>query len=345
MRDPLRDGVGTLMRRTTLCYHPRMPRIRCPKCSQAYDIPAQIAVKLPTSIATCGCGEWLCGNREQILARFASEGSIPEIDLASFRIEDVAPAERVEARDEDPFDTSASRSVRVIARGANESVNTVFTIDREPLWIGRRGCHVEIDDAELSIRHCSIVRRGDQLVVRDNDSHTGTFFNGEQIEEAVVADGTHLLRVGSALLCIEPMEGTGTPVEPIVLREDELLEASPQLMKKLLERAAKAQAARSPSLAKRLVLICTAGSLIGQEFEVGPLGLVVGREGDVRVPDEFLSRKHFSILFDAEGVLRIRDMGSRNGTFLNTLPARDTRVRPGDQIKAGVNEFRVEERE
>lgn len=334
-----------LIGRATLCYDPRMPRIRCPKCSQAYDIPAQTAVRLPTSIATCGCGELLCGNREQILARFASEGSIPEIDLAAFRIEDVAPAARAEAREEDPFDTAQPRSVRVIARGANESVNTVFTIDREPLWIGRRGCHVEIDDAELSIRHCSIVRRGDQLLVLDHDSHTGTFFDGEQIDEAVVGDGTHLLRAGSALLCIEPTMETGRPVEAIALREDDLLEASPQLMKKLLERAAKAQAAQLPVAPKRLVLICTAGSLRGQEFEVGPLGLVVGREGDVRVPDEFLSRKHFSIFFDAEGILRIRDMGSRNGTFLNTLPARDTRVRPGDQIKAGVNEFRVEERE
>ncbi len=333
------------MRRATLCYDPPMPRIRCPKCSQAYDIPAQIAVKLPTSIATCDCGEWLCGNREQILARFASEGNIPSIDLAAFRIEDAASTQPVEARDEDPFDTSPPRSVRVIARGANESINTVFTIDREPLWIGRRGCHVEIDDAELSIRHCSILRRGAQLLVRDNDSHTGTFFNGEQVDEAVIDEGTHLLRVGAALLCLEPTNAPGKPVEPIVLREDELLEASPQLMKKLLERAAKAQAAHASTTPKRLVLICTAGSLNGQEFEVGPLGLVVGREGDVRVPDEFLSRKHFSIFFDAEGILRIRDMGSRNGTFLNTLPARDTRVRPGDQIKAGVNEFRVEERE
>lgn len=338
-------SARAFIRSATLCYDPRMPRIRCPKCSQAYDIPAQIAVKLPTSIATCGCGEWLCGNREQILSRFATEGSIPEIDLASFRIEDAFPAEREAARDGDPFDTSQPRSVRVIARGANESVNTVFTIDHEPLWIGRRGCHVEIDDAELSIRHCSIVRRGDQLLVVDNDSHTGTFFNGEQVDEAVVGEGTHLLRAGSALLCIEPTSEQGTAVGQIELREDDLLEASPQLMKKLLERAAKAQAAQSSASSKRLILICTAGSLKGQEFEVGPLGLVVGREGDVRVPDEFLSRKHFSIFFDAEGVLRIRDMGSRNGTFLNTLPARDTRVRPGDQIKAGVNEFRVEERE
>ncbi len=322
-----------------------MPRIRCPKCSQAYDIPPQLAVQLPTSIATCGCGEWLCGNRERILARFTLEGSIPEIDLAQFRIEDVASQPLVAAFDEEPFDTSRPRNVRIIARGTNETINTVFSIDREPLWIGRRGCHVELDDAELSIRHCSIARRGDKLIVRDNDSHTGTYLNGEQVDEAVIVEGTHLLRAGSALLCIESTDAPGQPVNPILLGEDDLLEASPQLMKKLLERAAKAQAAQATAGPRRLVLVCTAGPLKGEEHEVGPLGLVVGREGDVRVPDEFLSRKHFSISFDEEGILRVRDLGSRNGTFLNTLPARNTRVRTGDQIKAGVNEFRVEERE
>lgn len=322
-----------------------MPRIRCPKCSQAYDIPPQIAVQLPTSVATCGCGEWLCGNRERILARFAVEGIVPEIDLATYRIEDSAPGPLAAAVEQEPFDTSHPKSVRVIARGANESINTVFTIDREPLWIGRRACHVEIDDAELSIRHCSIVRRGDQLIVRDNDSHTGTCFDGEPIDEAVVGDGTHLLRVGSALVCIEPTGEAGSPVGPLPLREDDLLEASPQLMKKLLERGAKAQAAQASSATKRLFIVCTAGPLKGQEYEVGPLGLIVGREGDVRVPDEFLSRRHFSVTFDEEGTLRVRDLGSRNGTFLNTLPARNTKARPGDQIKAGVNEFRVEERE
>jgi len=317
-----------------------MPRIRCPKCSQAYDIPPQVAVQLPTSVATCGCGEWLCGNRERILARFAVDGTVPEIDLANFRVEDSAPVPGVAPAPDAPLDTSKPRSVRVIARGSNASINTVFMIDREPLWIGRRGCHVELDDAELSIRHCSIVRRGDTLFVRDNDSHTGTYFDGEAVDEALVGEGTHLLRAGSALVCFELTDTPGAPVEQIPLREDDLLEASPQLMKKLLERAAKAQAAP-----KRLVLVCTAGPLKGQEHEVGPLGLVVGREGDVRVPDEYLSRRHFSVSFDEEGALRVHDLGSRNGTFLNTLPARNTRIRQGDQIKAGVNEFRVEERE
>ena len=65
------------------------------------------------------------------------------------------------------------------------------------------------------------------------------------------------------------------------------------------------------------------GPLDGQEFEIPPSGLVVGREGHVRVPDEFLSRRHFEVVPEADGTIRVRDLGSRNGTFLNTLPARE----------------------
>jgi ABC transport system ATP-binding/permease protein len=64
----------------------------------------------------------------------------------------------------------------------------------------------------------------------------------------------------------------------------------------------------------------------------------------VQVPDEFLSRKHFEVLADPDGTVRVRDLGSRNGTFLNTLPARNTKVQRGDEIRAGVNRFRIEQR-
>ncbi len=75
-----------------------------------------------------------------------------------------------------------------------------------------------------------------------------------------------------------------------------------------------------------------------------PTGLIVGREGHVRVPDEFLSRKHFEVVPDPDGIVRVRDLGSRNGTFLNTLPARNTKVHAGDEIRAGLNRFRIERR-
>ncbi len=314
-----------------------MPQIRCPKCGQAYDIPGVIAVRLPNSIATCHCGEWLSGSKAAVLARLVDLDQIREIDMKPYRV-DASPQPHAEAHSEPMIAASRPRSIRIVARGTKESVNTVFTIHEHPLWIGRKGCHVELAEAELSIRHCSIAVRGDKLVLRDADSHMGTFLDGHPIGEAVIEEGVHLLRAGSALVSVEPTEERGLPVEPITFDSSSVVEEASLAAK------ARSMSTTEPAAAARVVLICVEGPLAGQEFEIPQSGLVVGREGHVRVPDEFLSRRHFEVARDEDGIVRVRDLGSRNGTFLNTLPARNTKVHTGDEIRAGVNRFKIEQR-
>jgi len=314
-----------------------MPLIRCPKCGQAYDVPGVIAVRLPNSIATCHCGEWLSGSKAAVLARLIDVNQIREIDMAPYRV-DANAQPQAETRSEPEAAPARPRSVRIAARGADESVNTIFTIYQHPLWIGRKGCHIELAEAELSIRHCSISVRGEALIVRDADSHMGTFLDGQSIDEAVIEDGVHLLRVGSALVSVEPTEEPGLPVEPIALDSTSVVDES-QLAQKV-----RSSRTTQPAAVSRVVLICVEGPLVGQEFEIPPTGLVVGREGHVRVPDEFLSRRHFEVVREEDGTVRVRDLGSRNGTFLNTLPARNTKIHTGDEIRAGVNRFKIEQR-
>lgn len=315
-----------------------MPLIRCQKCGQAYDVPGVVAVRLPNSIATCvQCGEWLSGSKAALLARLLNPSEIKEIDLGPYRVDESSPAASAAPAASAPAPSGAPRSIRIIARGAKESANTVFTIGEHPLWIGRKACHVELSEAELSLRHCSISLRGDELVLRDADSHMGTFLDGQQITEAVIGDGVHLVRVGSALISIEPTEERGKIVEPIAVDSSGVGDES-DVFRKLQQRADEARNDGRP------VLVCVEGPLSGQEFEIPITGLIVGREGHVRVPDEFLSRRHFEVLPDPDGSIRVRDLGSRNGTFLNTLPAKDTKVHRGDEIRAGVNRFRIEHR-
>ena len=314
---------------------PRMPLIRCPKCGQAYDVPGVVAVRLQSSIATCHCGEWLSGSKAAVLARVLDADQIREIDMKPYRVD---PTEEPQAEKQELREApSRARSVHIIARGAKESLDTIFTLFEHPLWFGRKGCHVELSEAELSIRHCSIFVSGNNLVIRDADSHMGTFLDGQQVEEAVIDEGTHLLRIGSALISIEPTEESGVPVHPIALDPSAVTDES-QLAQKL-----RSSRTTQPA-ATRAVLVCIEGPLKGQEFEIPPAGLVVGREGHVRVPDEFLSRRHFEVVRDEQGTIRVRDLGSRNGTFLNTLPAKNTKVHQGDEITAGVNRFRIENR-
>ena len=316
-----------------------MPLIRCPKCGQGYDVPGAIAVRLPNSIATCHCGEWLAGSKAAVLARMLGPDGIKEIDLSPYRTTEAlsSPFEEISEPEPEPSGPPLPMSIRVIARGARASVNTVFEIGEHPLWIGRKGCHVELEEAELDIRHCSISARGTHLVVRDADSHMGTYLDGQKIKEAVIGDGVHLLRVGTALVSIEPTETAGVSVRPIALADRDVFDDSAL---RVLEDRARDEAVSDG----RALLICISGPLDGQEFEIPPTGLTVGREGHVRVPDEFLSRKHFEVVPGDDGSFRVRDLGSRNGTFLNTLPARNTKVQRGDEIRAGVNRFKIERR-
>ncbi len=316
-----------------------MPLIRCPKCGQAYDVPGVVAVRLPNSIATCHCGEWLSGSKAAVLARLLNPDQIKEIDLQPYRVDAVMDETSIAPRKKEEAEPPPQpRSVRVIARGAHESLNTVFTIGSHPLWIGRKGSHIELPGSELDIRHCSICVRGRDLVVRDADSHMGTFLDGQKIKEAVIPEGVHLLRVGSALVSIEPTDEQGTIVDPVELNTNEFLADSAEID------AFRARVSEQAQEMKRMILVCIDGPLSGQEFEIPPTGLVVGREGQVRVNDEFLSRRHFEVFAEPDGTIRVRDLGSRNGTFLNTLPAHNTKVQSGDEIRAGVHRFRVEHR-
>lgn len=315
-----------------------MPLIRCPKCGQAYDVPGVVAVRLPSSIATCHCGEWLAGSKAAVLARMLNPEEIKQIDLQPYRVaaNDVAAPHAPQAQTLAP--PSKPRSVRVIARGAKGSVNAIFTIGAHPLWIGRKGCHIDLEASDLDLRHCSIGVHGEQLVVRDANSHMGTFLDGQRVRESVIEDGVHLLRAGAALVSIEPTDEPGRPVEPLELNTNEFL-ADPAAIEAIRAAEAERQAQK-----KRMMLVVIDGPLLGQEFEIPPTGLVVGREGHVRVDDEFLSRRHFEVLVDTEGAVRIRDLGSRNGTFLNSMPAHNTKVHSGDEIRAGVHRFRIEDR-
>jgi hypothetical protein len=66
-------------------------------------------------------------------------------------------------------------------------------------------------------------------------------------------------------------------------------------------------------------------------------GLTIGREeGDIRIEDLLVSRRHAAIEIDADGVPFLRDLDSTNGTFLNgALLIAPARLRDGDDIRIG----------
>jgi hypothetical protein len=94
-----------------------------------------------------------------------------------------------------------------------------------------------------------------------------------------------------------------------------------------------------------LLLVMTAG-MDRREFKLLPGGppVIVGRGADAnfKIEAPLLSRRHFEVRFDEHNGLEISDLKSANGTFVNGLPAQKAPLRPGDVIRAGDIEIRVD---
>ena len=77
-----------------------------------------------------------------------------------------------------------------------------------------------------------------------------------------------------------------------------------------------------------------------ERWDIDEEPIVVGRSGQARISiqDEGLSRRHFLILPDAEGY-SIKDLSSRNGTWLDGHRVTSRKLRHNDRILAGNTLF------
>jgi pSer/pThr/pTyr-binding forkhead associated (FHA) protein len=87
------------------------------------------------------------------------------------------------------------------------------------------------------------------------------------------------------------------------------------------------------------------GPLSGETIEVRGGKLFIGREEDchLRPNSEFVSRHHCALLLD-DYTLRIRDLGSKNGTFVNgrRIGSAETILLHDDVISIGETTFLID---
>lgn len=72
--------------------------------------------------------------------------------------------------------------------------------------------------------------------------------------------------------------------------------------------------------------------------------MIIGRTADaaVRIDHALVSRQHAELWRDAAGRFHVRDLNSRNGTFVNGLPVSDHALATGDQIGIGTYSLTIE---
>ena len=95
------------------------------------------------------------------------------------------------------------------------------------------------------------------------------------------------------------------------------------------------------------VLVCTAGDLLGQVWEIPEEGTVeIGRADSnaIVLPDDGVSRFHARVMYE-EGALWLQDAGSRNGVFHNNRRVTGhQKLKPGDDVSVALHTFKVRSR-
>lgn len=98
-------------------------------------------------------------------------------------------------------------------------------------------------------------------------------------------------------------------------------------------------------MGKHPQLMVMTGKLAGQRFSVPAAGLRLGRSrsNDIHIADEELSRNHCLFELESSGALRVIDLASANGTFVNSeqLGGEACVLKTGDIIEAGTSILKV----
>ncbi|GAB4148229.1 MAG: hypothetical protein Tsb009_21860 [Planctomycetaceae bacterium] len=83
--------------------------------------------------------------------------------------------------------------------------------------------------------------------------------------------------------------------------------------------------------------IIQSGKHTGKRLSLSEKVIVIGRDENcqIRLNSEDVSRKHCRMEISPDGIT-VRDLGSRNGTFVNELAVvEETKLSPGDQLRVG----------
>ena len=84
------------------------------------------------------------------------------------------------------------------------------------------------------------------------------------------------------------------------------------------------------------VLVVTQGPTAGSRFELSAARVTVGRhpDSDIFLDDITVSRRHAEVYRDGL-VQHVKDMGSLNGTYLNSRRVEDAGLKNGDELQVG----------
>ena len=171
------------------------------------------------------------------------------------------------------------------------------------------------DDADLTVtddlvsyEHCRFTVKADGLYLTDLGSSNGTYVNGTRHDSGFISFGDRI------------SFGEGGPEAVVTFAESE-------------RKSAKSKSAESPQAVIRALRITVDN---GQSLDFGPGRISIGRDDscDITLDHGMVSRNHAEIDFSKSGI-RINDLGSTNGTFVNGSQTQSAEIRESDTVVIG----------
>ncbi len=163
--------------------------------------------------------------------------------------------------------------------------------------------HLVLSDASVDPLHARLISSGAQVTLRDNHSQNGSFVNGQRVTRKDLRPGDEI-QLGSVTL--------------------QLLEAQ--------EPAASGWCLVADSW------------LSGRTFSLpADRPAIIGRDAscDIVIAGTHLSRRHAELQIQGKQ-LKITDLGSVNGTYVNDQPIKEASAQSGDRLRIDVYSFLIQ---
>ena len=289
---------------------------------------------------------------------------VPPLPDTDPPMEPVPPTQPDDARREATEQASASRAPRasvapsrgrlvLIARDGGEGPSYPLA---DVTDIGRsEGSILIADDRYVSPRHARLMRRGDQVFLRDLGSVNGIYVRiPSGLGSALGAAHGHTAPHG-----VEQVSASGaSPTDGVSLQDQDLFLVGQQVLRFEVVRDAEEGFGSASQhgtlmfgtpLAPRYARLSqrTVEGVTRDVFYIRKVETVLGREsGDIVFTDDpFLSRRHAVIRCDRPSGgdakrFTLADLGSSNGTFLQIRE--EVRVKDGDHFRLGQQLFRID---
>jgi ABC transport system ATP-binding/permease protein len=243
-------------------------------------------------------------------------------------------------------------------------------IDGDALFLGR-DCHLAalipaLLNKVVSNRHCVVRHEGTRWFLEDLGSTNGTWIHGQRLGGRTLlhtGDEFRLGKQGPLITCDAGFGGTGpdrTTPEDEIPRASEaatLVEEPPPTAGRSPGAAARHAAPPAPPARTadgrdgsavlpfrvgRMPSVRLAHQRSGEQFVAQGYTIVIGRDAGaaqvvIRAEDErHVSGRHVEIQFRTDHTVVVRDLGSRNGTWLNDKPLKDDApLKVGDRLLLG----------